>query len=289
MSATGRSNVRRKDDFYATPNWCVDVLLNELRPNLRQCVCEPTAGNGAIVQRLLHHGLTDIQAIEIDPVRAKRLFELPISVRVGDARVLRPRRVPSLTVGNPPFYIAQEIIEACLGWTRGVVAMLLRLGFVGPECRVDFLRRHPCDIWVLDRRPSFVVNLRWEVGWYEPLGGSKRKFHRLGEPTFIKQEAQDRLAQMPVNGQQLTIRKTTVCNDSSEYAWFLWGLSGGGGHWRILQTRTLTHEQQDRNSSGPVDPDGPHALLRSVHGHSVAGRPGPQVGLDVALLDQLRS
>lgn len=238
MSSTGRSSdVRRKDDFYATPGWCVDVLLQELRPSIRQHVCEPTAGSGSIVRRLMRHGFTSIEAIEIDHARAARLFELPISVQVGDVRRVAPMWTPTLTVGNPPFCIAQEIIEATLAWTRGVVAMLLRLGFVGPECRTEFLKRHRPDIWILDRRPSFVSNVRYEVGWQEKLATGKHRFHRVGERSFIRQEAEALLQSMPVNGHELKIRKTTVCNDSSEYAWFVFNLPGGGGRYRILQTR----------------------------------------------------
>ena len=237
MSSTGRSESRRKDDFYSTPPYCVDCLLSELRPDVRLHVCEPTAGSGAIVRRLLNYGFTSIDAIEIDSDRARRLFEFPVCVQVGDACKLKPMFVPKLTIGNPPFSEAQRIIEAALEWTQGPVAMLLRLGFIGPECRSEFLSEHPPDIWILDRRPSFVSNVRWSVGYHQTGPDGKKKFHRIGDPTYIKEQAEKLLSSLPKSKQELKIRKTKVCNDSSEYAWFIWGLPGGGGRWRILQTR----------------------------------------------------
>lgn len=231
MSSSRRSDVRRKDDFYSTPDWCVDALLRELQPDRRSVVCEPTAGNGAIVSRLLNFGLSDIQAFEIDPIRAQRLFELPISVRIGDVMSLRPRRTPTLTIGNPPYCIAQNVIEACLGWTEGVVAMLLRLNFLGPKCRRQFFSSNPPDVWILDRRPSFCSNVTWQIGWSDATG-----WHR--KATFLlRDDAKRQLAGMPINGHDLTIKKVKVSNDSCEYAWMVWGLVGGGGRWRILETR----------------------------------------------------
>lgn len=233
MSATGRTrDVRRKDDFYSTPGWCVDAMLRELQPAAHSVVCEPTAGSGAIVSRLLHYGCSDIQAFELDPVRAQRLFELPISVCIGDVTQMRPRRVPTLTVGNPPYCLAQSVIERCLGWTDGVVAMLLRLDFLGPKCRSPFLRACPPDVWVLNKRPSFCSNVRWEIGWSDQKG-----WHRKGEPFLSFEQAENKLNTMPINGHALTIKKQKVSNDSCEYAWMLWGLPGGGGHWRILEAR----------------------------------------------------
>lgn len=57
MSATGRGAVRHERDFYSTPAWCVDRLLDDILPQIRvsrpdgvETWLEPCVGSGAIVE-----------------------------------------------------------------------------------------------------------------------------------------------------------------------------------------------------------------------------------------------
>lgn len=52
MSATGRSNVRRADDYYSTPEWCTVAICEELLPEIEELnmgqgfALDPCAGDG---------------------------------------------------------------------------------------------------------------------------------------------------------------------------------------------------------------------------------------------------
>lgn len=72
MSATGRSDVRRLDDFYATPAWCVRRLLEGVNPPGGLWL-EPCAGDGAII-RAVEEMRADVKwhAVEYCVVRCVR-------------------------------------------------------------------------------------------------------------------------------------------------------------------------------------------------------------------------
>lgn len=225
MSATARSDVRRKDDFYETQAWCVDLLLDRISIPKTSHVCEPCAGQGAIVRRVLIHGFTSVECFELDRGRSRCLFDLPVSVQVGDARRLQPYRTPSLTISNPPYILAQAIIEAALAYTRGIVAMLLRLDFVAPKNRRPLFTSHGLPwLGVFERRPSFVSNVSWIL--------VDRDNEKVDGPFDNKGAAE---AAACLSGRtDLRLKRRTVNNDSCEYAWAVWGLPGGDGRWERL-------------------------------------------------------
>lgn len=194
MSATnvpnreGVTRPRNADDFYATPSWVTRAILPYLP--LAGSVLEPCAGDGAIVRELIAGGVNGdcIDAIELDPARAK---EIPSAVDVvvgdalseeGDALWDAPH---GLVIMNPPFTLAQRFVETALAAQRphrGTTAALLRLAFLEGQGRADFHAAYPSDVYVLPRRPSF---------YSRPEG-----------------------------------RKGST--DSSAYAWFVWSPGGGG-------------------------------------------------------------
>ena len=165
MSATGRSDVRRGDDFYATPQWCVHRLLEAL-PLHDGAWLEPCAGDGAIIRAVRTSGADPTwTAYEIRPEAEPELRRLPGlgKLRCGSrgnflvavAERNRDERAFDVVLTNPPFSSAMEFIEACLP-LASTVCMLLRLNFLASERRAAFMRATPPDVYVLPNRPSFT-------------------------------------------------------------------------------------------------------------------------------------
>ena len=147
MSATGRNlpgAERHADDFYATPPWCVEALLRGSNlPSGRWL--EPTAGDGAIVEEVLHHRI-DVEWHLVES-RAEEL-------RVGGgllSRLLRPLRrgawQPTLQPGTGSDSARADDVVCSLHASAHQF-----LGF--PEARCLDARAHA--VYVLPKRPSFT-------------------------------------------------------------------------------------------------------------------------------------
>ncbi len=196
MSATGRGAERQILDFYSTPAWATDAILDVLLPrggawtSAPPYVLEPATGDGAIVERLLARGVPHerVKGQDISGQRAAACADLTgVVPLVGDftSRSALDGRRFELIITNPPFAQAEAFFRRSLQLlaTGGVVALLLRLNWLGSRARVQLHRAHPADLYVLPKRPAF--------------GGAKG-------------------------------------TDSCEYAWFVWGL-GTGGRWSLLE------------------------------------------------------
>lgn len=160
MSATNRGGRRSPADYYATPEWCVTRLLEDVTlPGGRWL--EPAAGDGAIVRAV---GRLDVQwdLWELrEEERASLVRSTPCgTVTIGDFLVnAKAHRLPgsrySVAITNPPFRLAQEFIDTCLECADNVV-MLLRLNYLASKARWRFMRTHAPDVYVLPNRPSFT-------------------------------------------------------------------------------------------------------------------------------------
>lgn len=160
MSSTNRGAERNKDDFYRTPNWASDIIVPHLR--VPAMALEPCAGDGAMMRRFaLAWPSAKVHGIEFDTDRA----EASGSVH-GDFLTTPVPPSYDLIATNPPFLLAQEIVERALSVVKsgGEVAMLLRLAFVESAKRVDFHKKHPSDIYPFATRPSFGKNKKGKKG-----------------------------------------------------------------------------------------------------------------------------
>lgn len=167
LSATKRGAVRRDLDFYATPPEAVTPILPVLAPYLGGPILEPSIGAGDIARVLVGAGVAprQITGIELDTARAAAALAAGVvgTVIQGDALVVLPSlAVPGgrrgLVIGNPPYRQALDFARASLEVVgdRGVVALLLRLGWAASQRRIGFHRAHPSGIFVLPSRPSFT-------------------------------------------------------------------------------------------------------------------------------------
>jgi hypothetical protein len=229
MSATGRSDVRRADDWYATPTWAVRAIWPKLAA-FDTCL-DPCAGQGAILLALNELAtMPRYHGIELDEERATICAnQNGFGCIVHDALDLDWRRLGlpyELIITNPPYSLAQEFLEKALASGASQVCFLMRLNFLGAQKRAAFWRKHPCDVWVLPKRPSFAVFLScmstdltdvpcaWKASF--PPGSTL--------PTFCPSCGNPKL------------KKCT--SDATEYAWFHFRIprpwAQGLGHWGIL-------------------------------------------------------
>jgi len=163
MSATNRGAVRNEADFYVTPRKTVDLILNEISDSHYEYaqILEPCAGNGAIVKALREwFSSSTITANEIRREERNSLFESGADY-VVNCDFIKPNTLGSnydLIITNPPYSIAQEIIEHCFKIAPDAeVIMLLRLGFLESQKRREFWERHPLtQLYPLLKRPSFT-------------------------------------------------------------------------------------------------------------------------------------
>lgn len=157
MSATGRSDVRHPDDFYATPSWCTQAIAPFLHLYPERPVFDPAAGEGAILDVLLSLGCTT-SGLEIDPVRAQYAVTMGRhGVHQRDALCNITWRVdPSgVVVMNPPYALAMEFVQRALAECERVAA-LLRLPWLASQKRSTWLRANTPSVHVLPKRPSFT-------------------------------------------------------------------------------------------------------------------------------------
>lgn len=172
MSATGRGALRKPNDFYATPEWCTELLLAWVRTHypLVRHVVDPCAGEGAIAGVAYRAGyavsandpyndagkfLKDPRFDQFKP--GPRSF---LAIDTQDALAPGTRELlvngQSGVITNPPYSLAQEFITHYrrAGWFS---AWLLRLNFLGSQRRRDwYLKDRPNHVLILTKRPSFL-------------------------------------------------------------------------------------------------------------------------------------
>lgn len=188
MSSTNRGSKRSEADNYKTPKWCVRRLM-ENYPMLMDAKgpwLEPCAGTGDIIEAVREYR-PDVKfdAIELRKACAKKLGGMP-KVKAycpEDFLDFTTKKKYPVTITNPPFRIAQEVLERSLTMTTGVVVLLLRLNYVGSEKRWDFMSsRMANEIKVLPNRPPFARTKhgKWgtdsiEYAWFCWYPGKKAK------------------------------------------------------------------------------------------------------------------
>jgi hypothetical protein len=193
MSSTNRGSERSPADFYPTPGWCVERLLEhpafrrEVRMedwSRRPLWLEPGAGEGAIilaVNQALLGGAPLWTAVDIRPEVKPSLDRLCEAALLRDiVRDGLPAGPWDLVIGNPPFREAQAFIEKSLMVCDSVV-FLLRLAYLSSGKRAPFMRANPPDVYVLPDRPSFngVGVDSADYGWFHWHGQTEGRLFVL--------------------------------------------------------------------------------------------------------------
>jgi hypothetical protein len=166
MSATNRGSKRLPLDDYPTPAWLSRAIVPVLKQHFfeqKLRILEPCAGSGKMVEVLKEEFPTskitswDLKRDKIDFLKQ------------------RPRPGFDLIITNPPFGLAQEVITHAMKFRctdaphLPIVAMLLRVSFLGSRKRAKWLRANtPTDMYVTPRRPTFVRGTtdNCEYAWF---------------------------------------------------------------------------------------------------------------------------
>ena len=166
MSSTNRGRQRSNLDHYDTPRYTIQSLLDN--HEIKYPALEPCAGYMAIVN-MLEEG--NVYSMDIDT-------SMPVQLHCD---YLKREHVPvcRTIITNPPFNIAQEIIEKALAdvGAGGEVIMLLRLNFLGTLKREQFWHSTPLKhVYVLSKRPRFIRSGdSTEYAWFVWQDGYKGK------------------------------------------------------------------------------------------------------------------
>lgn len=161
MSATNRGSKRIESDYYATPPEAIRTLLKNYRiAYAGDTILEPAAGNGAIINELIHFGYTNnIHAIEIREEEKENLLRVADSVGIGDFLKMDLSNTYDVIIGNPPYSQAQEFINKSLAYLKpgGRLIFLLRTNFLESQKRFKWWQdKPPTRLYVLSKRPSFT-------------------------------------------------------------------------------------------------------------------------------------
>ncbi len=175
VRAQKRKSKRAKGDFYETPEWVVDAIVGHLPIGGESVILDAGAGNGAIAARLAQiNPKAEIVGVEKNPelvakARARNLY----SVEFVEADFLKGDAAwtitaPDLIIMNPPFSRAFEFIARARELVKrgGTVCALLRVNVVAGKCRAEFHRKHPSNMHVLSKRPSFTGHGRTDATEY---------------------------------------------------------------------------------------------------------------------------
>ena len=141
---------RRSNDFYPTPYWATEKLL-ELFP-MAGVIGEPCTGAGDVANVLRQHG--EVWTNDIDIVHPVDSYH---DLLDSDSWAKLPGC--DWIVTNPPFSIAAAIVPAAYEKARLGVAMLLRLSYLEPcQNRAEWLAAHPLTKLIVLPRISFTGN-----------------------------------------------------------------------------------------------------------------------------------
>jgi hypothetical protein len=119
---------------------------------------DPCAGEGDIISAAhdVAPGL-DWTAIELRPECRDVLDSLAhTNVSIGNFFAHECLHA-DVVCTNPPFRLAMEFILRSFD-VAPIVAMLLRLNFLGSEDRSEFMRKTTPDLYVLPNRPAFMLD-----------------------------------------------------------------------------------------------------------------------------------
>jgi len=168
MSAAGRTpGKRNSSDFYETPYALVEAALNYVRSNFGvyspDLILDPGAGLGVWGKAARGIWLSSPSIVGVDtehdapPYYDSWYRDDYLALSQQWCRNVKTR--PDLIIGNPPYRLGQQFIEASHSIIRqgGLIVFLLRLNFLAGHLRREFWKQYrPGCIIVCVERPSFT-------------------------------------------------------------------------------------------------------------------------------------
>jgi len=179
--------VKRENEAYYTPPWCVRLLLDYWTPPAGDLWVEPAIGSGNIVRAMdekypgqAWHGC-DINPLgyatsgkRVGLLTETRDFLAPVPSDYSNPLI-------SLVMTNPPFSLAGRfLIQSRALYPLAYIMFLLRLGFLSSKERAVLWPKYgEPDLFVLPNRPSCTDDGktdRYDYAWY----GFPAKARRCG-------------------------------------------------------------------------------------------------------------
>jgi predicted RNA methylase len=164
---------RTPGDFYTTPRETIEAILPHLPLDGEPFVLDAGSGAGAIAHAVARRNpRAEVVGIERNPELVAKAREAGVHnaefVQGSFLRYSPELESPDLIIMNPPFTFAKEFVERALAIIKrgGTVCALLRMNFMGSVGRAEFNRRHPAEVFVCTRRPSFVASGKTDASDY---------------------------------------------------------------------------------------------------------------------------
>ena len=144
LIGTGPTNKRKENDFYATPDYVTDVLLEN--ESFDGEIWEPACGDGAISKRLESHGYNVYSTDLVDRGYGHDHFDF----------LLSHRRTKNI-ITNPPFNIGTKFTLQSLRLASSKVAIFNKITFLeGKERRQKlYSLRMLKTVYVFSERVGF--------------------------------------------------------------------------------------------------------------------------------------
>lgn len=131
-------------DFYQTPTWCVEKLLE--KETFNKQILEPCSWAGAI-SKVLEKAWCTVISTDI------RTDDWVYWERGMNFLTFNSKNNPCDIITNPPYFIAKDFIQKSLEVSDWKVAMLLKLSFLESKWRYEFFKNTPLKkVYVFCRR-----------------------------------------------------------------------------------------------------------------------------------------
>lgn len=140
QSIVGYSPLRAKHDFYPTPSYVTNDLMDReiFNGKIWECAC----GDGAIAKVLVERGYNVVATDLID----RGYGESPIDFLTC---TMKSENI----VTNPPYSLGEKFVKHALNLTTGKVAMFLKLQFLEGQSRRAMFESSPlARVWVYSKR-----------------------------------------------------------------------------------------------------------------------------------------
>jgi len=184
MSSTLRGYDRHQSDYYRTPQkpiidfltaWKQDIDLS----NTTLDILDPCAGGDP---RYPMSYPTAIKTLGYPIIKSLTTIDIRLDSHSDikeDYLIWEPQKEYDLIITNPPFNIAQEVIDRSLDIVKpdGYVVMLLRLNFFGSKSRLSWWNTHmPILTYVHSKRIAFTENNKTDSIEYMHAVWQKNKY-----------------------------------------------------------------------------------------------------------------
>lgn len=181
MSSTNRGAVRKESDNYPTPIETAKTFWKHYRPDCFAIfpspieILEPCCGSGNILNAFdkVYPDLSLMTNKTLVDIRQEVFSQVVFlgNTIINDFLTFKAIKEYDLIITNPPYSIAQEVIEKCfeIASERTEIIMLLRLGFLESKKRRIFWDKHPLtELYICGERPSFTNggNDSTAYGWF---------------------------------------------------------------------------------------------------------------------------